>query len=119
VLADQYPLVILSNAADEQIMSKVDKLGAPFHAVYRRAGAGLQAPAAGLEYMLDQLGCTAQDVLHVSSSLRYRLIPAHDLRVANKVYVNRGYEPSTPTTATTRSRTSPACPAAGSLTERV
>ena len=23
-------------------------------------------------------------------------MPAHDLRVINKVYVNRGYEPSTP-----------------------
>jgi 2-haloacid dehalogenase len=23
-------------------------------------------------------------------------MPAHDLRVTNKVYVNRGYEPSTP-----------------------
>ena len=30
------------------------------------------------------------------SSLRYDLIPAHDRRVRNKVYVNRGYEPSTP-----------------------
>jgi 2-haloalkanoic acid dehalogenase type II len=33
-LAERYPLVILSNAADEQIQSNVDKLGAPFHAVY-------------------------------------------------------------------------------------
>ena len=32
----------------------------------------------------------------MSSSLRYDLMPAHDLRIANKVYVNRGYEPSTP-----------------------
>ena len=46
--------------------------------------------------MLDQLGCGPQDILHVSSSLRYDLVPAHDLRVENKVYVNRGYEPSTP-----------------------
>ena len=31
---DTYPLVILSNAADEQIKNNVDKLGAPFHSVY-------------------------------------------------------------------------------------
>jgi 2-haloacid dehalogenase len=96
-LASRYPLVILSNAADEQIHSNVDKLGAPFHAVYTAEQAQAYKPRLqAFEYMLDQLGCGPQDVLHVSSSLRYDLIPAHDLRIANKVYVNRGYEPSTP-----------------------
>ena len=32
-VAEVLPLVILSNAADSQIRSNVDKLGAPFHAV--------------------------------------------------------------------------------------
>jgi len=97
VLADHYPLVILSNAADEQIMGNVDKLGAPFHAVYTAEQAQAYKPRLGaFEYMLDQLGVGPGDILHVSSSLRYDLIPAHDLRVAHKVYVNRGYEPSTP-----------------------
>jgi len=97
VLAESFPLVILSNAADEQIMSNVEKLGAPFHAVYTAEQARAYKPRlAAFEYMLDQLGCGPQDILHVSSSLRYDLIPANDLRVANKVYVNRGYEPSTP-----------------------
>ena len=96
-LADRYPLVILSNAADEQIQSNVDKLGAPFHAVYTAEQAQAYKPRLqAFEYLLDQLGCAPQDILHVSSSLRYDLMPAHDLRVANKVYVNRGYEPSTP-----------------------
>jgi 2-haloacid dehalogenase len=48
------------------------------------------------EYMLDQLGCGPEDLLHVSASLRYDLMPAWGLGVENKVYVNRGYEPSTP-----------------------
>ena len=97
VLADHYPLVILSNAADEQIHSNVDKLGAPFHAVYTAEQAQAYKPRfQAFEYMLDQLGCTPQDVLHVSSSLRYDLMPAHDLRITNKVYVNRGYEPTNP-----------------------
>ena len=96
-LASRYPLVILSNAADEQIHRNVDQLGAPFHAVYTAEQAQAYKPRLqAFEYMLDQLGCSPQDILHVSSSLRYDLIPAHDLRVANKVYVNRGYEPSTP-----------------------
>ena len=42
------------------------------------------------------LGCRRDEILHVSSSLRYDLIPAHDLRIPHKVYVNRGYEPSVP-----------------------
>jgi 2-haloacid dehalogenase len=97
VLAESFPLVILSNAADEQIMSNVEKLGAPFHAVYTAEQARAYKPRlAAFEYLLDQLGCGPQDILHVSSSLRYDLIPANDLRVTNKVYVNRGYEPSTP-----------------------
>jgi 2-haloacid dehalogenase len=97
VLAQRYPLVILSNAADEQIQHNVDKLGAPFHAVYTAEQAQAYKPRfQAFEYMLDQLGCTPQDVLHVSSSLRYDLMPAHDLRITNKVYVNRGYEPPNP-----------------------
>ena len=89
--------MILSNAADEQIHSNVCKLGAPFHAVFTAEQAKAYKPRLqAFEYMLDQLGCSPQDILHVSSSLRYDLMPAHDLRVTNKVYVNRGYEPSTP-----------------------
>jgi 2-haloacid dehalogenase len=97
ILAENYPLVILSNAADEQIMHNVDKLSAPFHSVFTAEQAGAYKPRLqAFEYMLDQLGCGPQDILHVSSSLRYDLIPAHDLRITNKVYVNRGYEPTTP-----------------------
>lgn len=96
-LAARYPLVILSNAADEQIGSNVEKLGAPFHAVFTAEQAQAYKPRfQAFEYMLDQLGVGPGDILHVSSSLRYDLMPAHDLRIANKVYVNRGYEPSTP-----------------------
>ena len=97
MLADSLPLVILSNAADEQIHGNVDKLGAPFHSVFTAEQAQAYKPRLqAFEGMLDQLGCGPQDILHVSSSLRYDLIPAHDLRVENEVYVNRGYEQSTP-----------------------
>ena len=97
VLANHFPLVILSNAADEQILSNVEKLGAPFHAVYTAEQTQAYKPRLqAFEYMLNKLGARPDDILHVSSSLRYDLIPAHDLRVTHKVYLNRGYEPSTP-----------------------
>lgn len=96
-LAERVPLVILSNAADDQIPSNVAQLGAPFHAVYTAQQAQNYKPRlAAFEYMLDQLGVGPQDVVHVSASLRYDLMPAHDLGFTNTVYVNRGFEPSVP-----------------------
>lgn len=96
-VAEHYPLVILSNASDDQIQSNVDKLGAPFHAVYTAQQAQAYKPRfRAFEYMLDQLGCGPEDILHVSASLRYDLMSAYLLGIENKVYVNRGYEPSTP-----------------------
>lgn len=96
-VAKEIPLVILSNAMNSQIHSNVDKLGAPFHAVYTAEQAGAYKPRLkAFEYMLDQLGCGPEDVLHVSASLRYDLMSAHDIGIKNKVYVNRGFEPSTP-----------------------
>lgn len=97
ILAKHYPLVILSNAADSQIEGNVAQLGAPFHAVYTAEQARAYKPRfQAFEYMLDTLGCDRSEILHVSSSLLYDLIPAHHLRITHKVYVNRGYEPSTP-----------------------
>lgn len=96
-IARHYPLVILSNASDSQIHYNVEKLGAPFHAVFTAEQAQSYKPRMrGFEYMLDQLGAQPQDLLHVSSSLRYDLMTAHDLGIQNKVFVNRGHEPSTP-----------------------
>ena len=96
-VAEEFPLVIFSNAADEQIQSNVDKLGAPFHRVFTAEQAQVYKPRfRAFEYMLDNLGCNPEDVLHVSSSLRYDLMSAHDLGIKNKVFVNRGHEPSTP-----------------------
>jgi 2-haloacid dehalogenase len=96
-VAKHVPLVILSNAMDDQIHANVDKLGAPFHAVYTAQQAQAYKPRLqAFEYMFDQLGCAPEDVLHVSASLRYDLMAAHDLGIEHKVYVNRGFEPSMP-----------------------
>jgi 2-haloacid dehalogenase len=96
-IAQHIPLVILSNASNDQIHHNVAKLGAPFHAVFTAQQAQAYKPRLqAFEYMLDQLGCSPADILHVSSSLRYDLMSADDLGVRNKVFVARGHEPSTP-----------------------
>lgn len=96
-VAKDIPLVILSNAMNNQIMSNVEKLGAPFHAVFTAEQAGSYKPQMnGFEYMLDQLGCGPEEVTHVSSSFRYDLMTAYDLGIRSKVWVNRKHEPANP-----------------------
>jgi 2-haloacid dehalogenase len=96
-IAKRIPLVILSNASDDQIQLNVAKLGAPFHAVFTAQQAQAYKPRLqAFEYMLDKLGCGPQDVLHVSSSLRYDLMSANDLGIKDKAFVSRGHEPSNP-----------------------
>lgn len=88
------PLVILSNAMNEHIDSNVSKLQAPFHKIYTAQDAGAYKPRlAAFEYMLDQLSCAPEDVLHVSANPRYDIFPAQNLGIVNKVFVNRGHEP--------------------------
>jgi 2-haloacid dehalogenase len=96
-VAKEIPLVILSNASDDQIQTNVAKLGAPFYRVYTAQQAQAYKPRLkAFEYMLDSLGCNPEDVLHVSSSLRYDLMSADDLGILNKVFVNRGHGPGNP-----------------------
>lgn len=96
-LAAHYPLVILTNAADDQVMSNVEKLGAPFHAVFTAEQAQAYKPRfQAFEYMFKELGCRPEDLLHISASPRYDLMACEDLGITNKVHVNRGFEPSTP-----------------------
>lgn len=96
-VAAKYPLVILSNASDDQIMHNAKLLEAPFHMVLTAQQAQAYKPRLqAFEYMLDMLSCDPADLLHVSASLRYDLMSARDLGIRDTVYVNRGYEPSTP-----------------------
>ena len=96
-VAKALPLVILSNASDNQIQSNVEKLGAPCHAVLTAEQARAYKPRfRAFEYMFDTLGCGPEHFLHVSSSLRYDLMSAHDLRIAQRVFVNRGHGPGNP-----------------------
>ncbi|MDC6169308.1 haloacid dehalogenase type II [Paucibacter sp. XJ19-41] len=96
-IAKEIPLVILSNASDNQIQKNVALLGAPFHRVYTAQQAQAYKPRLkAFEYMLDSLNANPEDLLHVSSSLRYDLMSADDLGIRNKVFVNRGHGPGNP-----------------------
>lgn len=90
-------LVILTNAADEQIMDNVDQLRASFYAVFTAEQARAYKPRlAAFEYMIEQLGCSPAEMVHVSSSPMYDLRPAHDLGIGQTVLLNRGYEAPQP-----------------------
>jgi len=94
-IAPHIPLVILSNASNDQIQQNVAKLGAPFHAVFTAEQARAYKPRLqAFEYMLGQLDCSPEDILHVSSSPRYDLMSANDLGIRNKAFVARGHEPA-------------------------
>ncbi len=96
-IASKIPLVILSNASNDQIQKNVDLLGAPFHRVYTAQMAQAYKPRMqAFEYMLDQLGAKPEECLHVSSSYRYDLMTAHDMRFGKRAFVNRSHEPYTP-----------------------
>lgn len=96
-IAQEIPLVILSNTMNELIPHNVAKLGAPFAHVFTAEDAGVYKPQLrAFEYMLDQLGCGPEDCLHVSSSFRYDLMSATDMGFGGKVWVNRGHEPAAP-----------------------
>ncbi|MCJ2180914.1 haloacid dehalogenase type II [Novosphingobium album (ex Hu et al. 2023)] len=94
-IGGKIPLVILSNAMNEQIQSNVDQLGAPFHRVYTAESAGAYKPRMrAFEFMFDMLGCGPEDMMHVSSSFRYDQNTATDLGFGCRVFVGRGHEPS-------------------------
>lgn len=100
-IANEIPLVILSNASNDQIHHNVAKLGAPFAHVFTAQDARAYKPRLrAFEYMFDQLGCAPEEAMHVSSSFRYDHMSAYDLHYGARVFVARGHEPSLPHYAT-------------------
>jgi len=94
-IAHEIPLVILSNADNDQIHHNVEKLGAPFAHVFTAEQARAYKPRLqAFEYMFDQLGCSPEECMHVSSSFRYDLMSASDLGYGARVFVNRNHEPN-------------------------
>lgn len=93
-VAEHIPLVILSNAMEDQISHNVATLGTPFAHVFTAEGAKAYKPRLrAFEYMFDTLNCGPKDVAHVSSSFRYDLMSATDLGIPSRIWVNRKHEP--------------------------
>ncbi len=96
-IAGKIPLVIISNAMDNQLVHNVEKLGVPFHRVYTAQQAKAYKPRLrAFEYMIEQLNAKPEDFLHVSSSMRYDHMSASDIGIRDKAFVNRGHEPGVP-----------------------
>ena len=94
-VAREIPLVILSNASNDQIQHNVAKLGAPFAHVFTAQQAQAYKPRfRAFEYLFDQLNCGPEEMMHVSSSFRYDHMSARDLGYGARVFVARGHEPS-------------------------
>lgn len=96
-LARRFPLVILSNAEEDQIAQTMRHFDVPFHAVLTAERVRAYKPRlAAFEYMLSELGCGPEDMVHVSASPQYDLRPARDLGIGTRVLVNRDAEPPQP-----------------------
>ncbi len=96
-VAQAFPLVLLTNSMNDLITHHVPRLGAPIHLTITAEEVGAYKPQMkGFEYMLDRLNCRPDEILHVSSSLRYDLMTACDLGITHKVFVNRGHDPANP-----------------------
>lgn len=96
-VAKEIPLVILSNAQNDQIHKNVALLGAPFAHVFTAQDAQAYKPRLrAFEHMFDQLGCRPEECVHVSSSFRYDHMSAFDMHYGARVFVARGHEPSNP-----------------------
>ena len=96
-LATRYPLVILSNANDQQIALNVARLGAPFERVLTAEQARAYKPRlAAFVYLFEALNCRPDELIHVSSSIAYDHRPATDLGIGTRIWLNRGHEPAQP-----------------------
>jgi 2-haloacid dehalogenase len=92
-LAEEYPLVMITNTDDAHAPSLVENLQAPIEVVITAEQIGAYKPRLqAFEYALDKLGVTPDEIVHVSASPKYDLRSAANLGIRNKVYVDRGFE---------------------------
>jgi len=83
----------LSNSMTDLIMHNVNRLGVPFDHVFTAEEAGAYKPRVqAFEYMLDQLSCNPEDIMHVSCHYRYDIMTAYDMGFGRRVFVDRGVE---------------------------
>jgi 2-haloacid dehalogenase len=92
-LADEVPLVIITNSDTTPAVRLAENLQAPFEVVISAEEMGVYKPRLGaFEYMFDKLGVAPDEIVHVSASPMYDLRPAAMMGIEHKVYVDRGFE---------------------------
>lgn len=92
-LAEEVPLVIITNSDTAHAVRLAENLQAPFEVVISAEQMGIYKPRLGaFEYMFDKLGVTPDELVHVSASPMYDLRSAAAMGIENKVYVDRGFE---------------------------
>ncbi|MET3370881.1 UNVERIFIED_CONTAM: 2-haloacid dehalogenase [Jeotgalibacillus campisalis] len=92
-LAEEVPLVIITNSDTAQAVRLAENLKAPFEVIITAEQMGMYKPRLGaFEYMFDKLGVTPDEIVHVSASPMYDLRSAATMGIKNKVYVDRGFE---------------------------
>jgi len=92
-LAEEVPLVIITNSDTAHAVRLAENLQAPFEVVISAEQMGVYKPRLrAFEYMFDKLGVTPDELVHVSASPMYDLRSAAFMGIRNKVYVDRGFE---------------------------
>ncbi len=85
--------VIITNSDTAHAARLAKNLEAPFEVVITAEEMGVYKPRLrAFEYMLDKLGVTPDEIVHVSASPKYDHRTATNLGIRNKVYVDRGFE---------------------------
>ncbi|MDQ0575938.1 haloacid dehalogenase type II [Agromyces albus] len=92
-LAEEVPLVIITNSDTAHAVRLAANLQAPFEVVISAEQMGVYKPRlSAFEYMFDELGAAPDEIVHVSASPMYDLRPAAVMGIEHKVYVDRGFE---------------------------
>ena len=92
-LAEEVPLVIITNSDTAHAVRLAENLQAPFEVVISAEQMGVYKPRLrAFEYMFDKLGAAPDEIVHVSASPMYDLRPAAVMGIEHKVYVDRGFE---------------------------
>ena len=92
-LAEDVPLVIITNSDHAHAACLAKNLQAPFEWVITAEQMGVYKPRLqAFEYLLNRLAVTPDEIAHVSASPMYDLRPAAAMGIESKVYVDRGFE---------------------------
>jgi 2-haloacid dehalogenase len=92
-LAEEVPLVIITNSDTAHAVQLAQNLQAPFKVVISAEEMGVYKPRLrAFEYLFNKLGVTPDELVHVSASPMYDHRSAATMGIKNKVYVDRGFE---------------------------